>query len=299
LRLGEAARQRRLVTVELIPDRVVQGDIERLRGRVDAVTIPALRNGSHDPSYPTTFQISPQQRSIAAALIVRRMGVEAVPTLTCRDCRRDEVSGVSESRKGSLENILVVYGDPFPGENRGVYEFKKSEQLIRGLSQESSRTGVSVGTITNQYAQNRDDEVSRTLRKVEAGAEFVLTNISFEADSILGYRDELLSAGLDVPLLFQVSIPHSRNNLLFVSQHFGIPLSRTVRRRLDHRSSEAGISLAAEAFEDLHREANGVHFSYLRRTRNPVPAYCALLDRLEVGAETLIAPLELGRPVAR
>jgi 5,10-methylenetetrahydrofolate reductase len=227
------------------------------------------------------------------------MGVEAVPTLTCRDCRRDEVSGVSESRKGSLENVLVVYGDPFPGESRGVYEFKKSEQLIRGLSQESSRTGVSVGAITNQYAQNRDGEVSRTLRKVEAGAEFVLTNISFEADGVLGYRDELLSAGLDVPLLFQVSIPHSRNNLLFVSQHFGIPLSRRVRRRLDHGSPEAGVALAADAFEDLHREANGVHFSYLRRTRNPVPAYCALLDRLEIHAQPLIVPLEPAKPLAR
>ncbi len=127
MRLGEAARQRRLVTVELIPDRVVQNDVHRLKGRVDAVTIPALRNGSHDPSYPTAFRVSPQQRSIASALIVRRMGVEAVATLTCRDCRRDELPGVSGSRKGSLENVLVVYGDPFPRPSRGVYEFSRSQ----------------------------------------------------------------------------------------------------------------------------------------------------------------------------
>jgi len=280
LRLGEAARQRRLVTVELIPDRVVQNDVHRLKGRVDAVTVPALRNGSHDPSYPTAFRVSPQQRSIASALIVQRMGVEAVATLTCRDCRRDELPGVSGSRKGSLENLLVVYGDPFPGPLRGVYEFSRSQDLIRQLAQAFDGRGPTVGAITNQYAKDREREVSRTLAKVEAGADFVLTNIAFEPESILAHRDALLSAGLDVPLLIQVSIPHSLDNLLFVSHRFGIPVSERVRRKMAVRSSDAGVSLAAQAFDSLRPEANGIHFSYLLRKRSPVSAYCSLLDRL-------------------
>ncbi len=285
MRLGEAARQRRLVTAELIPDRVVQSDIQRLSGRVDAVTIPALTNHSADSSYPTGFKVSPQQRSVASALIVRRMGVEAVATLTCRDCTAGQLPGVVESRKGRLENLLVVYGDPFPGSGRGVYEFSRSEYLIRQLARTVDGRGICIGAITNQHSNNLEGEVSRTLAKVDAGADFVITNITLDAESILPYRDALLSAGLDVPLLIQVSIPHSLNNLLFVSRLFGIQVPSGVRRRLEGGSVDAGVGLAAEAFEGLRREASGVHFSYLFRKRSPVSAYCRLFDLLGIGLE--------------
>ena len=285
MRLGEAARQRRLVTAELIPDRVVQGDIQRLSGRVDAVTIPALTNHSADPSYPTGFRVSPQQRSVASAFIVRRMGVEAIATLTCRDCTASELPAVVESRKGRLENFLVVYGDPFPGSRRGAYEFSRSEYLIRQLAQTFDGRGLSIGAITNQHSNNLEREVSRTLARVDAGADFVITNITFDSESILPYRDALLSAGLDVPLLIQVSIPHSLNNLLFVSRLFGIHVPGGVRRRLERGSVDAGVVLAAEAFEGLKGEASGVHFSYLFRKRSPVHAYCRLFDLIGIGTE--------------
>ena len=292
MRIGELARRKRLVTAEVIPDRVVQKEIQQLRGRVDAITIPALTNHSRDPSYPTAFKVTPQQRSVASALIVRRIGVEAIATLTCRDCRSDELSSVLESRKGSLENFLVVYGDPFPGNDRGLYEFSKSEKLIRRLAGTPARHGPCVGAITNQHAKDIEGEVAKTLAKVDAGADFVITNITFDAASVLPHRDALLSAGLDVPLLIQVSIPYSLNNLLFVSHRFGIHVPSSVGRRLETGGPETGVGLAAEAFDSLAREASGVHFSYLFRKKSPVPAYCRLFDRLGFGMEPLEVPAE-------
>ena len=292
MRIGELARRKRLVTAEVIPDRVVQKEIQQLQGRVDAITIPALTNHSRDPSYPTSFKVTPQQRSVASALIVRRIGVEAIATLTCRDCRGDELSSVLESRKGSLENFLVVYGDPFPGSDRGRYEFSKSEHLIRRLAGTFGKDGPCVGAITNQHAKNIEGEVAKTLAKVEAGADFVITNITFDAASVLPHRDALLSAGLDVPLLIQVSIPHSLNNLLFVSHRFGIHVSNNVRRRLELGGHDTGVGLAAEAFDSLTREASGVHFSYLFRKKSPVSAYCRLFDRLGIGVKPWEVPAE-------
>ena len=292
MRIGELARRKRLVTAEVIPDRVVQKEIQQLRGRVDAITIPALTNHSRDPSYPTAFKVTPQQRSVASALIVRRIGVEAIATLTCRDCRSDELSSVLESRKGSLENFLVVYGDPFPGTDRGFYEFSKSEKLIRRLAGTTARHGPCVGAITNQHAKDIEGEVAKTLAKVDAGADFVITNITFDAASVLPHRDALLAAGLDVPLLIQVSIPYSLNNLLFVSHRFGIHVPSNVRRRLEIGGPETGVGLAAEAFDSLTREASGVHFSYLLRKKSPVSAYCRLFDRLGIGVEPWEVPAE-------
>src|SRR2546427_4116838 len=88
LRLSEAASHHPIVTVELIPDRVIPAHLPILQGRVDAITIPALRNREDDPSYPAGFRVTPQPRSLASAVIVRKTGAEAVPSLTCRDFRR-------------------------------------------------------------------------------------------------------------------------------------------------------------------------------------------------------------------
>ncbi len=134
--------------------------------------------------------------------------------------------------------------------------------------------------------------MSRTLAKVDAGADFVITNITFDPESVLPHRDALLSAGLDVPLFIQVSIPHSLDNLLFVSHRFVIPVSNRVRIRMTQGSFEEGVLLAAEAFESLREEASGIHFSYLLRKRSPVSAYCSVLERLGVQSETLAASAE-------
>jgi len=296
MRIGDEARRRRLITVELIPDRVSPGELSLLRGRLDAITVPALRNGTHDPSYPTSFTVTPQQRSIAAAIMVRRAGIEAVPSLTCRDCRSDDLPGISRLVENGLENVLAVYGDSFKS-GRDGYEFARTDNLIRQVSLEYGRD-LSIGAITNQYASNVEKEVSRTVGRVDAGAGFVLTNTAFDPGIVLDHRDRLLSAGLSVPLLFQVSIPHSLENLVFVGRRFGIPVPEKLKRELRDDAS-AGVVAAVETYEALRLEANGVHFSYLLRRRTPIPAYCRLLNRILGETVPVPVPAQAVQPLLR
>ncbi len=292
MKIGETARYRRLVTVELIPDRVVLGDLLSLKGKVDAITVPALRNGQQDTSYPTYFPLTPQQRSIASSLLLKKAGVEAVPCLTCRDSQPSDAWRVSSILKEGLENLLVVYGDPYADPARDKYHFRRADQLIQHIAQTCNGKRPSIGAVTNQYAKDPEREVSRTIARVEAGANFIVTNVSFEEGPVLAHRDRLLSAGLDIPLLIQVSIPHSFENVRFVSEKFGIPVPERVGKRLRDGTPATGIELAAEAFEALRREAGGIHFSYLMRKRNPVPAYRALLEKIRAETIPLPVPLE-------
>ncbi len=292
MKVGEAAKYRRLLTVELIPDRAILVDLLSLRGKVDAITIPALRNGNGDTSYPTSFHVSPQQRSIASAVIVKRTGIEAVPSVTCRDCEETDLARISGVVGEGIENVLVVYGDSFSDSHRDKYHFSRADQLIRRVALAVNGKRPCIGAVTNQYALDREREVWKTLARVEAGADFVLTNISFDKETVLNHRDDLLSAGLDVPLLVQVSIPHSFENVRFVSEKFGIPVPERVGKRLQGGTPATGIELAAEAFEALRREASGIHFSYLLRKRNPVPVYRALLEKIRADTIPLPVPLE-------
>ncbi len=290
MRLNDRARHHNLVTVELIPDRVVPSDLPLLKGRIDAITVPALRNGHDDPSYPKSFQVTPQHRSLAAASIINRVGITAVPSLTCRDCRRSDLSTISNQVEDGLGNVLIVYGDPYPEQRPGTYEFTKTNELIREISSLNNGNDPCIGAVTNQHSNDRESEISRTISRVDAGADFVVTNVAFESESVLEHRDSLLEAGLDVPLLIQVSIPLSLDNVLFVSQKFDIPVPAHVREKLLEDPVGGSVSVAAEAYEALRGESNGIHFSYLFRHRNPIPTYLHLLETIGRKGPTL-API--------
>src|SRR5215472_6396510 len=185
MKLTHRARQHCIITVELIPDRLVPSDLAVLRGKVDAITVPALRNGHDDPSYPRSFGVTPQRRSLASALIINRAGVTAVPSLTCRDCRKTELPLISSQVQEGLENVLLVYGDPYTKKTPGTYEFTKTSDLIREVSTLNDGNPPCIGTVTNQHAENSGGEVSRTISRVEAGADFVITNVAFDSQRVL------------------------------------------------------------------------------------------------------------------
>jgi len=277
------------VTVELIPDRVIPAHIPILRGRVDAITIPALRNGEGDPSYPAGFRVTPQTRSLASAVIVRKTGAEAVPSITCRDFRRSDLALVPQLFKKGLDNFLAVFGDPYPGYRIEDYDFRKTEDLIRGVLSVFDGPRPSIGAVTNQYADDQEREISRTLRKVDAGADYLVTNTAFDDDLVLNHVDRLRSQGLKAPIFVQVSIPSGLKNLLFVSRKFGIPVPEKVRQTLSRNPFGGGIQIAAQAYTALRNEVSGIHFSYLHRSHDPIPAYTHLLDAIETDGQLTIS----------
>jgi 5,10-methylenetetrahydrofolate reductase len=261
-----------------------------LEGRVDAIAIPALRNGEKDQSYPTEFHVTPQTRSIASACIVKKSGYEAVPSLTCRDFRRKDLELIPSLFKKGLENFLVVFGDPYAGYNLKNYDFKKAEDLIKGVrSVFDGGPRPCLGVVTNQYALDREEEISRTLRKVEAGADYMITNSAFDDYFVLEYIDALHSHGLKVPVFVQLSIPHGLNNLLFVSKRFGIPVPERVREIVSRNPSGGGVHAIAQAYAGLQNEVSGIHFSYLFRSHNPIPAYTHLFDAIESDGQLVVS----------
>ena len=290
MRLSERARQPRpVVTAEIIPDRVIPMHLPILAGRVDAITIPALRNSEPDPSYPALFQVTPQTRSIASATIVKKTGFEAVPSLTCRDFRASDLDILPSLLKKGVENFLVVFGDPSRDHKLRDYDFKKVEDLIREIRSVPEGAKPCLGVVTNQYALDREKEVSRTAGKVDAGADYIVTNSAFDDYFVLEYIDALRSRGIRVPIFVQLSIPHGLNNLMFVSRQFGIPVPDRVREIVARNPARGGVQAIAQAYAGLQTEVRGIHFSYLFRSHNAIPAYTHLLDTIETDGQLVVS----------
>ena len=141
---------------------------------------------------------------MASVAIERIAGIETIPHLTTRDMSIAGLESASAGRpRGGLHNILAVTGDPpeegdYPGA-RGVYEVDAIglTRLVSGLNRGEdyhgrgidAPTSFFVGVAVNPSADDLDLELERFERKLEAGAQFGMTQVLFD----LAYLDSFLA----------------------------------------------------------------------------------------------------------
>src|SRR3954449_1122405 len=151
---------------------------------------------------------------MVSARIERECGVETVPHLTTRDWT---VLGLESILLGAhaegVRNILAVTGDPpevgdYPG-SQGVYEVDAIglTQLITRLNRGEDYNGrpidaptsFFVGVAVNPTADDLEEEAQRFRDKLDAGAQFAMTQIVFDLDELDRFAS--LLGGWDVPVL--------------------------------------------------------------------------------------------------
>jgi methionine synthase I (cobalamin-dependent)/5,10-methylenetetrahydrofolate reductase len=192
---------------------------------------------------------------MTAVAIERAAGIETIPHLTPRDTT---IMGLQSALLGAhadgIRNVLAVTGDPpevgdYPG-SRGVYEVDAIglTQVISSLNRGEDFNGRAIDTPTSFYvgvalnptADDLDVEQERFERKLEAGAQFAMTQILFD----LSYLDrflERLGGSAPVPLL--VGIWPLRSYQLALRLHNEVP-GIVVPERLQAALRDAGPDAA-------------------------------------------------------
>jgi homocysteine S-methyltransferase len=214
---------------------------------------------------------------IASATIERVVGLETIPHLTPRD---SSIAGLESLLLGAhaegIRNVLAVTGDPpeagdYPGA-RGVYEVDSI-----GLSQVITRmnagedfngreidapTSFFLGVAVNPAADDLDYELERFQQKLEAGAQFAMTQVLFD----LSYLDDFIARlGGTCPIPLLVGIFYVRSYQLALRLHNEVPgivVPDHVQARLRDagpNAAETGLALARELLEASRERAAGVY----------------------------------------
>jgi homocysteine S-methyltransferase len=214
---------------------------------------------------------------IASATIERVVGIETIPHLTPRD---SSIAGLESMLLGAhaegIRNVLSVTGDPpeagdYPGA-QGVYEVDSI-----GLSQVITRmnagedfngreidapTSFFLGVAVNPAADDLDYELERFERKLEAGAQFAMTQVLFDF-SFLDTFLERLGRPCPIPLL--IGIFYVRSYQLALRLHNEVPgivVPDHVQARLRDAGSDAGevgLAIAKELLAESRERAEGVY----------------------------------------
>src|SRR5918996_3481715 len=214
---------------------------------------------------------------MASATIERVVGIETIPHLTPRDL---SIAGLESALLGAhaegIRNVLAVTGDPpeagdYPGAS-GVYEVD-SIGLSRMISRMNAAedfngreidapTSFYLGVAVNPSADDLDYELERFHQKLEAGAEFAMTQVLFDTSFLESFL-ERLGGSCPIPLL--VGIFYVRSYSLALRLHNEVPgivVPEHVQARLRDAGADAGdegLRLARELLADSRERAEGVY----------------------------------------
>ncbi len=198
------ARTEPTVSLELFPPKT-----EEAEGLLFRETLPVLQ--SLAPSFiSVTYGAggSTRERTLRMVHRVRRdFGIESMAHLTCVGSTQEMLAEVlAEARTLGIENVLALRGDPPRGETAfrpvpGGFGF--AAELVRFVrSQGGFAVGVAGYPEGHQECPDRRLDWDRTAAKVEQGAEFIITQLFYDVDAFLEFRDYLQNRrGVTVPIV--------------------------------------------------------------------------------------------------
>ncbi|HZD18355.1 MAG TPA: methylenetetrahydrofolate reductase, partial [Actinomycetota bacterium] len=274
---GEFVVTAELPAVDSADPRSVFERADPLRGKVDAVNCTD-NSAAH-----------PHLGPLAAAHLLIDRGIEPIVQLTCRDRNRLGLQAdLLAAAALGVRNVVCMTGDDVTAgdhpEAKPIYDIDSIHllRIARIMRDEgrylsgrplSSSPEYLVGAVENPFAPPLEFRPMRLGKKLEAGAEFVQTQICFNVDMLRLFMARCGELGLldDVWILAGVFIPRSARAARYLRDQVpGIDVPDPVIDRLEaappDRQAEEGVRLALEIVDQVRQiqGIRGVHLMSIR-----------------------------------
>jgi methylenetetrahydrofolate reductase (NADPH) len=191
------------LSFELFPPKTDAG-VQGLQFHLD-------RLSAFNPSYMTcTYGAggSTQDRTLEVISSVRKKYKIPVAThLTCVGSTVDQLrSYLLRAQTLQVSNVVALRGDPPKGETtfkpvEGGFAY--ANQLVEFIRQEFSDMGIAVAGYpeTHVEATSPQDDLANLMRKVDAGADVIITQLFYENADFFSFRDKCDALGIKVPVV--------------------------------------------------------------------------------------------------
>ncbi|MEP6953105.1 MAG: methylenetetrahydrofolate reductase [NAD(P)H] [Solirubrobacteraceae bacterium] len=217
-------------------------------------------------------------------------GMEAMAHLTCVNATVDELRRtVDQMCAAGVQNVLALRGDPPQGQDRwtkteGGLEF--SHELVAILREEYDvAIGAAAFPETHIHATSAEEDLRYLKAKVDAGAQFLITQMFFDNAYYFDFVARAQAVGIDVPIIPGVMPILSSDGIKRMTELSAAKLPEGLVRELDARRgddeavAELGTAYATlQSAELLAGGAPGIHFLTLNRS----PATRAILSALKL-----------------
>jgi len=206
------------------------------------------------------------------------IGIEPMAHLTCVGHTQPEIGEiVDELRQRNIENILALRGDPPQGESRFTPTpggFNHASDLVAFLR---NRCDVCIGAACypegHPEAPSPAADLDHLKRKVDAGVDFLITQLFFDNVHLLRFRERAQAAGIKVPIVAGVMPILSVKQVRRFTQMCGATIPPSLLRSMEAVEDDAeavrhiGMYYSTQQCIELLREnIAGIHFYTLNRS---------------------------------
>ena len=267
-----------VVSFEFFPPKTDEGDRNLLEK-----TIPALMKLKPD-FCSVTYGAGGSTRDKTLTIVERiqkEHGLTAMSHLTCVNSTKEQLREVIfDARQRGIKNILALRGDP-PG---GIGEFQKtpggfefSRELVAFIK-EIGGFGIGTAGFPEGHIACKEGKLvdwQRLKEKIDAGADFVITQLFFDNRDFFQFRDHLTKLGVKVPLVPGMLPILSASQIKKFTTLCGATIPAPMMSRLeqlgddDPATTAYGIDYATKQCEELLRQGvEGLHFYTLNKVHS-------------------------------
>jgi methylenetetrahydrofolate reductase (NADPH) len=216
--------------------------------------------------------------------IHRETNLTAVSHLTCVCHTHAELTAILERYATSgIENILALGGDPprkIVNYDRSKDAFTYAEGLVRFIrahtgAPDARGFGIGVAGFPEGHpgTPNRLKELDYLKQKVDAGADYICTQLFFDNRDFYDFRERCELAGIKVPIVAGIMPITAKAGMVRMAElalgaRIPAPLLRAIGRCEDDKAiARVGTHWATEQCRDLlHNRVRGIHFYTLNRS---------------------------------
>lgn len=205
---------------------------------------------------------------------IKQLGVNSVAHLSCISSTRSDVQDkLLQLREAGIENILALRGD-IPKDFEGNLEYSYASELVSEIKKFG---GFCVGGACypegHPESETLYSDIQNLKRKVDAGCDYLTTQMFFDNDLFYSFLAKCYSAGITVPIIpgiMPITRAAQARRTIALS---GSPLPAKFRRVLDRFGDnpdamrQAGVAYATEQIIDLY--ANGIKAVHVYSMNKP------------------------------
>ena len=226
---------------------------------------------------------STREKTLELTVKIREtFGVTTTAHLTCVGSTREQLrQWLRQASDQDVENIIALRGDPPKGETdftRTEGGLSHANELVALIRQEFPHFGIGVAGYpeTHQEAPSPEVDLENLKRKVEAGADVVITQLFYENRDFFDFRERYEKSGIRAPLVPGILPVINSAQIQKIASLCGATLPAHFLAALDdHRDDpegqvDVGVAYAVRQCQELiDAGVPGIHFYVLNKAEAP------------------------------
>ncbi len=269
MKISEIFKQkRRTLSFEFFPPKKVENE-QTLFNTIDVLK-------KYDPDFVSiTYGAggSSQDKTVEWTLKIKKQyGLNPMMHLTCITATREFVDRIVDTLKeNSIYNILALRGDLPEGFDKSGMEFSYAYQLVGYLKEKG---GFSIGVAGypegHPESPSLDKDVEYLKMKIDAGGDFIITQLFFDNRKFFDFLDRLNKFGVTVPVVAGIMPVLNLKQVSRFTDMCGATIPKELLNKLSGKDKndayKVGIEYAVKQCQELiDNGVKGLHFYTLNK----------------------------------